>query len=193
MIEIATASLNNLPYGIASHTENTIPNQILAEIQALRAEVATLREENQDLKERVAALESTEMQDIDRICIDIAQDRQRITKLEEPPEQEHKSYSPKVAAHLNEIVNAIQERERSTKDKAQKWDFISYWEVAELLGVSHRRVSQLADIARKDWRFVITWHPKKKNTKVFKLNPFRNLGSQAQFMDELREKYESEI
>ena len=199
MLNVATASLNTLPYPAVPQTENAILNQALVELRELKEEVAQLREERnrdhqeiQDLKEKVAALESTELQDIDRICIDIAQDRQRITKLEKP-EQESKPYSPKVAAHLNEIVNAIQERERSTKDKAQKWDFISYWEVAELLGVSHRRVSQLADIARKDWRFVITWHPKKKNTKVFKLNPFRNLGSQAQFMDELREKYESEI
>jgi len=38
------------------------------------------------LTARVSSLESMEEQDISRVCLDIAQDRQRITKLEKPPE-----------------------------------------------------------------------------------------------------------
>ena len=182
MIDVAKA-ISSLPFEAVPQSENAILNQLLAELQGLREEVATLREENQDLKEKVVALESTELQDIDRICVDIAQDRQRITKLEKPPEQKNKPYSPKVAAHLDDIYGALQERERSCKGAARKWDFISFWEAAELLDLSHRRISQLADIARNDPRFIISWHPKKKNTKVFKINSI-NLGNLASIAHE---------
>ena len=82
----------------------TIPAVILQDllgaIQELKDEVAALREERaQDHQEmatltarmdtltaRVSSLESMEEQDISRVCLDIAQDRQRITKLEKPPE-----------------------------------------------------------------------------------------------------------
>ncbi|MFA6372798.1 MAG: hypothetical protein WCW68_09240 [Methanothrix sp.] len=55
---------------------------------------------------------------------------------------------------------------------------LPYVVVEELLGLSHRRVSQLADIARNDPRFAIGWHPRKKNMKVFRLNHF-TLGDMA--------------
>jgi hypothetical protein len=85
MIEVATASLNTLPYPAVS----PILNQLLAELQSLRSEVTQLREERdrdreeiEALKVKLACQEATELQDINRICIDIAQDRQRISKLE---------------------------------------------------------------------------------------------------------------
>jgi hypothetical protein len=196
MLEIATASLNTLPYPAVSPTESTILNQVFSELQSLRSEVTQLREENKDLKERIASqdekiavLETTELQDVDRICIDIAQDRQRISRLEckDPEPQGH---GAKVKEHLNVIYDALEDRERSCKGSARKLDFMTFWEAEELLGLSHRRISQLANIAKNDPRFIIGWHPKKKNTKIFKLNPFRSVGHIAAFMIELSKKVE---
>lgn len=63
------------------------------EVAALREEIAVLqdesaqgREEITSLKARITAAEAVEEQDIIRIYCEIAQDRQRITKLERPPE-----------------------------------------------------------------------------------------------------------
>jgi hypothetical protein len=92
------------------------------------------------------------------------------------PEKEAKTYSSKVVKHLDTIYEALQERAKSCAHSAQKWDFMSFWDAAQLLDLSHRRISQLAEIARNDPRFIIGWHPKKPNTKVFRISPY-NLGN----------------
>lgn len=71
----------------------TIPSAILQSLQdglqALQEEVAILREEHDKDREeivamrmRLTALESTEEQDISRLALDIALDRQRLARLE---------------------------------------------------------------------------------------------------------------
>jgi DNA-directed RNA polymerase specialized sigma subunit len=207
VIEIVDTSINSLPYGTASQTENAIL-KILSELELLREETRQLREENQDLKEglqaaqdritsleaivasqaeKITALESTELCDVDRLALDIAHDRQRISRLEckDPEPQGH---GAKVKEHLNVIYDALEDRERSCKGSVRKWDFMTFWEVEELLGLSHRRISQLANIAKNDPRFTLGWHPKKKNTKIFELNLFRPMGHAAVFMNELSKK-----
>jgi len=108
MDKVALARINSFVSQIQSNAQPsesiTIPAVILQDllgaIQELKDEVAALREERaQDHQEmatltarmdtltaRVSSLESMEEQDISRVCLDIAQDRQRITKLEKPPE-----------------------------------------------------------------------------------------------------------
>jgi len=139
---------------------------------AVQEAINPILDEIKDLKTNIAALESTQEQEITRICLDIAYDRQRITKLEIPEPEPPKEYSPKVASHLDEIVKALVDRENQSKLSGQKWDYMAFWEVEQLLDLSHRRISQLADIARNDPRFALGWHPRKKNMKVFRLNHF---------------------
>lgn len=134
-----------------------------------------LLSEVQQLRDDVKALKARQDQDFERLAIDIAHDRQRITKLETT---EPKEPSQKVVEHLEEIAKALSAREQQCKNTGQKWDYMAFWEVEGLLGLSHRRVSQLADIARNDNRFAIGWHPRKKNMKVFRLNHF-TLGDMA--------------
>jgi hypothetical protein len=58
MSEIAIASLNTLPYPAVSPADSLVLNQLLAELQTLRSEVAQLREETQDLiKEAIQPLQ----------------------------------------------------------------------------------------------------------------------------------------
>ena len=139
---------------------------------AVQEAINPILDEIKDLETKVAALESTQEQEITRLCLDIAYDRQRITKLEIPEPEPPKEYSSKVASHLDEIVKALVDREKQSKLSGQKWDYMAFWEVEQLLDLSHRRISQLADIARNDPRFALGWHPRKKNMKVFRLNHF---------------------
>ena len=139
---------------------------------AVQEAINPILDEIKDLKTKIATLESTQEQEITRLCLDIAYDRQRITKLEIPPTTEPKEYSKKVASHLDAIAEALIDRENQSKKTGQKWDYMAFWEVEQLLDLSHRRISQLADIARNDPRFALGWHPRKKNMKVFRLNHF---------------------
>ena len=149
------------------------PDQLKGLIEsAVQEAINPILDEIKDLKTKIAALESTQEQEITRLCLDIAYDRQRITKLEIPEPEPPKEYSPKVASHLDEIVKALVDRENQSKLSGQKWDYMAFWEVEQLLDLSHRRISQLADIARNDPRFALGWHPRKKNMKVFRLNHF---------------------
>jgi chromosome segregation ATPase len=199
MIEVAAASLNTLPYPAVSPvspTESTILNQILAELLSLRSEVAQLREERaQDLKEiealkvKLEVLEATQDHQAENQFIQLRLInglREEVHKDTEP-----KGHGSKVKDHLNEIYDALEARERACKGSAQKRDFMTFWEVEELLELSRARVSQLADIAKNDPRFTIGWHPKRKNAKIFKLNPFRSLGHIAAHMNELSKKIEN--
>ncbi len=119
----------------------------------------SLLQEVQRLRDRVSAIEARQDRDFEQIAGDICNHGQRIIKLEAT---EPKEPSSKVSEHLEEIAKALSAREAH---------YMAFWEVEELLGLSHRRVSQLADIAKNDPRFIICWHPRKKNMKVFKLNP----------------------
>lgn len=147
-------------------------------LQPLQDEIKDLRGMIAAQDTKIASLESMQEQEITRLCLDIAYDRQRITKLEIPEQEPPKEYSSKVASHLDEIVKALVDRENQSKLSGQKWDYMAFWEVEQLLDLSHRRISQLADIARNDPRFALGWHPRKKNMKVFRLNHF-DLGSIA--------------
>jgi TolA-binding protein len=54
-------------------------------ISEMDGRIARLEEENASMRLKMASLESTEEQDVTRICLDVAQDRQRISKLESKP------------------------------------------------------------------------------------------------------------
>ena len=157
---------------LITFTIGQLQDLITNAIQPLQDEVRDLKATVARQDEKIATLESTQEQEITRLCLDIAYDRQRITKLEIPEPEPPKEYSPKVASHLDEIVKALIDRENQSKLSGQKWDYMAFWEVEQLLDLSHRRISQLADIARNDPRFALGWHPRKKNMKVFRLNHF---------------------
>lgn len=51
---------------------------------------------------------------------------------------------------------------------------VSLTRVAEALHLTPRRARQLAELAAKDERFNVIWHPKKKNSKIIKLRRWDN-------------------
>jgi predicted nuclease with TOPRIM domain len=89
MTNLAEPIIYSLPYPAVSPSENAILNALLAELQAVREEVAQLREEQGrnheeilDLRQQVLALGSHLDDTEGRLALDIALDRQRISKLE---------------------------------------------------------------------------------------------------------------
>ena len=121
MNNVATASLNTLPSArqvdFESPSEQLIvlsygqlQDLIKGAIQPLKDEVAALREErDQDHQEiaalrlKMASLETLQEQDTNRICLDIAYDRKRITALEHPAKEPGKTETTradKIAAYL---------------------------------------------------------------------------------------------
>jgi len=57
---------------------------------------------------------------------------------------------------------------RAYVDRLRK-EGLTFSELANVMGLTVDRIRQLAKIAAGDQRFNITWHPRKKNTKIIKL------------------------
>jgi hypothetical protein len=133
-------------------------------IRPLQDRIASLETKSAKLKEEMAALSTIQSHLSENQLIQL----HLINDIKQSAIQP----TQKVSGHFEEIVKALSAREQQCESTGQKWDYMAFWVVEELLGLSHRRVSQLADIARNDPRFAIGWHPRKKNMKVFRLNHF---------------------
>jgi hypothetical protein len=110
--------------------EATAP--LLERIETLGATVA-----RQD--EKIAALTSTAEQDISRLALDIALDRQRLTKLERPTTEED---SPL----LDELYKEMKAQSRKQTDFAT---------AARMVKRSKRRMIQLKTAIALDLRFIL--------------------------------------
>jgi len=102
MIETATA-INTLPYaarqaGFESPSEqlitltyaqlqDLIKRAIEQAVQPLQDEIAQLRDDIGAMRSKITALERLQEQDITRVYQEVAYDRQRIAKLEHPPQK----------------------------------------------------------------------------------------------------------
>ena len=108
MTKVASARINTFgpsPKAIESPSEQLITltygqlvQAVQEAIQPLQDEIAQLREEiGQDRREiaslhaKLASLESLQEQDTNRICLDIAYDRRRLTALEHPAKEPGKT------------------------------------------------------------------------------------------------------
>ncbi len=87
MLDVSTVSINSLPYQAITQTESAILNQIFVELQTLHEEVDKLREENQNLKDkiasqdkRIASLEIQQDKDFDEIASKINEHSEAINK-----------------------------------------------------------------------------------------------------------------
>jgi hypothetical protein len=129
MSEIALAKINSLPSSAmqASVPQSDEPVFILTSgqlkdlireaIQPLQDEVIQLRDTVDRQEEKIAALEATEEHDVNRICLDIAHDRQRISKLETRPTTPAPAAPPrgeKTLARIGKIEEVLKSRGPTT-------------------------------------------------------------------------------
>ena len=82
--QLITLTIGQLQDLIKQAVEKAI-QPLQDEVVALRYESDRVREEIATLRSQIAALTTTQEQDTDRICLDIAYDRQRLARLEQRP------------------------------------------------------------------------------------------------------------
>lgn len=123
-----------------------------APLVAPTIETIALQEKIESLISDVALLK-TELGDMwTKLSLDIAHDRQRISKLEgvERPSIKAEDYIERIYAYL----------------LTSKQQGMTYRQAAKILGISTRRIQQLKKRFENDQRFVIARHPRKTNSHV---------------------------
>lgn len=168
MIEVAEAisSFSHVQPGdqLITLTIGQLQDLISQAVAPLEARIDALEAHTASQNEHIAALEARQDQEYERFALDIARDRQRITKLENPEVIE--LCGKKTNDHLKQIIGILEGR------KASGMRYLSFSDAADILQLSRRRIAQLGEIAASDpiVHIDVIWHPRIKNQKVFKLS-----------------------
>lgn len=104
-------------------------------IESLEATIASQQEEIAALRLKLAFLESTEEQDVSRLAVDIAHDRQRITKLEQrsPTAPPAPPKGDKTTARIAKLKDFLKARGGGA----------TFQEVERLLGIRPNQMTKL--------------------------------------------------
>jgi hypothetical protein len=143
MLEIAIASLNTLPYPAVSPIDTPILSQLLIELQTLRSEVAQLREDNQDLEDRIKELE-------DLTARERALDRQRLANLE------HKEPQP-TQKDRGDILRALlaANNGKLLRSQARKKMHLSESRFSELLAAMGEYIETRPYHLNESWKVLV--------------------------------------
>jgi DNA-directed RNA polymerase sigma subunit (sigma70/sigma32) len=205
MIEVAEAIKSFLPEGqqadfpVSSSEESVfvltalqlqaiitqaVERGVVQAIQPLQDEVMQLRATVDRQAEKIAALEATLDIHADNSLIQL----RLINSLREDGHKAPETAAPvltkKTQDHITEIAHILGDKEkrliegqaaRPYVDKLRK-EGMTFSQLANVLGLTVDRIRQLSRIAATDQRFNITWHPRKKNTKIIKLRRWDALG-----------------
>ena len=163
---------------------------VVQAIQPLQDEVMQLRATVDRQAEKIAALEATLDTHADNSLIQL----RLINSLREEvhqapvsaatPAPAARETTQKTQDHITEIAHILGAKEkrliegqaaRPYVDKLRK-EGMTFSQLATVLGLTVDRIRQLSRIAATDQRFNITWHPRKKNTKIIKLRRWDALG-----------------
>jgi cell division septum initiation protein DivIVA len=195
MSEIASARINS--FGISAKADFESPSEdavfikvcqlqeiITKALQPLQDEVSQLKATVAAQDEKIAVLEATLDTHADNSLIQL----RLINSLREDAHKAPESAAPvltkKTQDHITEIAHILGAKEkrliegqaaRPYVDKLRK-EGMTFSQLANVLGLTVDRIRQLAKIASGDQRFNITWHPRKKNTKIIKLRRWDALG-----------------
>jgi hypothetical protein len=123
-------------------TASQLKDLIKEAIQPLQDEFMELRATVARQEEKIAALETTEVKDVDRICLDIAYDRQRLAKLESRPSTTAPPAQPrgeKTIARIAKIDEVLKSRGATTLK-----------EMGRILKISSKEMNRL--LAKLDMR-----------------------------------------
>ena len=190
MSEIASASINS--FGTSPKADFESPSEeavfilnsgqlreiITKALQPLQDAVRDLKATVARQDEKIAALEATLDTHADNSLIQL----RLINTLREDVYKDKPAPAPtkttqKTEVHITEIAHILGAKEkrliegqagRAYVDKLRK-EGMTFSELANIMGLTVDRIRQLSRIAATDQRFNITWHPRKKNTKIIKL------------------------
>jgi hypothetical protein len=117
--------------------QDLITQAVEKAIQPLQDEVESFRATVAHQDEKIAALESTQEHDVNRICLDICQDRQRLAKLESRPSTAPAPIVPpkgeKTIVRIAKIDEVLKSRGPSTLKELERILKISPKEMNRLL------------------------------------------------------------
>ncbi len=193
MTEIALAEINNFaPLPAQGGNEQPVEEPVLiitlGQLQdliktAVNEAVAPLKDEIQDLKEELATLQEDlrkfrvftntgKVDDLMEWADGVDRQLQEAKKEREPPAPTQKTLD-----HLTEIAVILGAAEkRLIENQAPtvyltrlRREGLTFCQLAARMGLTVDRIRQLSRIAATDQRFNITWHPRRKNTKIIKL------------------------
>jgi type I site-specific restriction endonuclease len=144
--------------------------------QPLQDEVSQLRATVASQDEKIAALESTQDTQAENqlIQLRLINDLRQAAKKEAVPSET----TQKTQDHITEIAHILEATERRLIERQvprsaltrYRSEGVTFSELARVMGLTVDRIRQLSRIAATDQRFNICWHPRKKNTKIFKLH-----------------------
>ena len=196
MSEIASASINTFGTSPKADFESPSEDAVFIKVCQLQ-EIITkalqpLQDEVRDLKatvarqdEKIAALEATLDTHADNSLIQL----RLINSLREDV---HPAAAPaptrettqKTQDHITAIAVILAAKEKRLIESQTAHAYVTrlrkegmtFSELANIMGLTVDRIRQLSRIAATDQRFNITWHPRKKNTKIIKLRRWDALG-----------------
>ena len=195
MSEIASARINTFGTSPKADFESPSEEAVFIKVCQLQ-EIITkalqpFQDEVRDLKatvarqdEKIAALEATLDTHADNSLIQL----RLINSLREDVPQAPKSTAPaftqKTQDHITEIAHILGAKEKRLIESQTAHAYVTrlrkegmtFSELANIMGLTVDRIRQLSRIAATDQRFNITWHPRKKNTKIIKLRRWDALG-----------------
>jgi DNA-directed RNA polymerase sigma subunit (sigma70/sigma32) len=196
MSEIASARINTFGTSPKADFESPSEEAVFIKVCQLQ-EIITkalhpLQDEVRDLKatvarqdEKIAALEATLDTHADNSLIQL----RLINSLREDV---HPAAAPaptrettqKTQDHITAIAVILAAKEKRLIESQTAHAYVTrlrkegmtFSELANIMGLTVDRIRQLSRIAATDQRFNITWHPRKKNTKIIKLRRWDALG-----------------
>jgi DNA-directed RNA polymerase sigma subunit (sigma70/sigma32) len=154
-------------------------------LQLLQDEVRDLKATVARQDEKIAALEATLDTHADNSLIQL----RLINSLREDV---HPAAAPaptrettqKTQDHITAIAVILAAKEKRLVESQTAHAYVTrlrkegmtFSQLANVMGLTVDRIRQLSRIAATDQRFNITWHPRKKNTKIIKLRRWDALG-----------------
>ena len=195
MSKLATASINSLSSSemqvdfvppseeaafilSASQLSALISQAIEKAIQPLVDRIEALEATVAQQNEKIAASEKWQntLADNQGIQLQLINSLRRDATTKAPASHEAKP-TKKTSDHIDEIALVLANRERTLIHgnapkpylaKLRK-EGMKFSDLAAIMGLTVDRIRQLSRIAATDQRFNVTWHPRKKNTKIIKL------------------------
>jgi DNA-directed RNA polymerase sigma subunit (sigma70/sigma32) len=189
MIEVAEAINSFLPAG--QQADFVSPSEELVFIlnsgqlqEIITKALQPLQDEVRDLKatvarqdEKIAALEATLDTHADNSLIQLRLINSLREDHHKAPESAAPALTQKTQDHITSIAVILAAKEKRLIESQTAHAYVTrlrkegmtFSELANVLGLTTDRIRQLAKIASGDQRFNITWHPRKKNTKIITL------------------------
>jgi DNA-directed RNA polymerase sigma subunit (sigma70/sigma32) len=154
-------------------TSHQLKSIIQEAIQPLQDEVSQLLATVATQGEKIATLESTQDTQAENQLIQL----RLIHDLKSKKGLPLAEATQKTQDHITEIAKILEATERRLTERQvprsaltrYRSEGVTFSELARVMGLTVDRIRQLSRIAATDQRFNICWHPRKKNTKIFKL------------------------